>query len=345
MRRMWGALIVVGGAVALGLIIFAGMFGAATAQQAKPAKAVIRFGYLPIPNVPLFSAKVYDLFEKEGVDVRLVKFTSGPAQFDALQSGSVDTAWGAMSAFYMGTVKGLNAVWVYTAGDYNRLQGLVVPKGSTAKDIRDLQGKKVATTPGSTSYLAHLLALKAAGMTPQDVQFLPLQPPQQLAAIVNANVDGAWMWEPFIAPAVKDGARWIVRDADVGSTTSFGMAANSKWAKDNTEALGRLLRAFAEGQRRFAKDREPTLKEIKTSAGIERDLAIRLIEGTVWYTLEDQLDPKSPVSMAEPGNLQQGLGKQLKEIQEIALWGKVIEKPGDIAGFIERRPAKFALSR
>jgi ABC-type nitrate/sulfonate/bicarbonate transport system substrate-binding protein len=182
-------------------------------------------------------------------------------------------------------------------------------------------------------------------MTPEDVQFLPLQPPQQLAAIINHNVDGAWMWEPFINPAVKDGARWIVKDADVGSTTSFGMAANSSWAKDNTEALGRLLRAFDQGQRKFASDREPTLKEIKTNTGIERDLAIRLIDGSVWYNLADQTDPKSPVSMADPTNLQQGLGKQLKEIEEIALWGKVIAKPGSIPGFLNNRPAKFALGK
>jgi hypothetical protein len=125
------------------------------------------------------------------------------------------------------------------------------------------------------------------------------------------------------------------------------MAANSKWIKEknNAQVLGRLLRAMSEGLRLFAKDREPTLREIKTMVGIDRDLAVRLIDGTVWYTIEQHLDPNSPVSLDNPSELQRGVGKQLAVVRDIALWGKVIDNPGDIPAYIDNRPAKFALGR
>ena len=86
----------------------------------------INYGYLPVPTAPLFAAEAHGLFEKHGLDVELIKFTSGPAEFQSLQAGSIDLAQGALAAFYMASSRGLAANWVYSFGDAASIEGFVL---------------------------------------------------------------------------------------------------------------------------------------------------------------------------------------------------------------------------
>ena len=107
-----------------------------------------------------------------------------------------------------------------------------------------------------------------------------------------------------------------------------------------------MLRAMADGQKRFASDPGPTLDKIKSITGIELPLAQQIIKGVEWYTLQNQLEPDHPLSMANPANLAKGAGQVLKDrIEEPALWGQMIVKRGNIAEFLDNRPLKLALGK
>ena len=329
-------------AVTLG---FVPMFASA---QGKAERVTIRYGYLPVPTVPLFAAIAHDLLEKENIDLQLIKFTSGPAAFQALQAGSIDAAQGGMTTYYMGTTRGLDVRWVYTYGDYSPIEGLVVPKGSKVREFKELKGKKVTYPSGSTQQLAHLYALRRAGMGLTDIEIVPLQPPQGLAALLNGDVDGAWFWDPFVSQAMEKGATRIVINKELGAYDPFGFAMTTKFLseKKNVEGVGRMLRAMAEGQKRFTADSEPTLEKIKSVAGIERSLATQIIKGVEWYTLQNQLEPNFPLSLADPLDHAKGAAGILKDrVEEPALWGQMITKRGNITEFIDNRPARYALDK
>ena len=312
---------------------------------AAAQKVVVRYGYLPVPTMPMFAAIAHDLLAKENVDLQLIKFTSGPAAFQALQSGSIDCAQGGMPTYYMGTTRGLEVRWVYTYGDYSPLEGLVVPKDSKIRDFKDLRGKRVTGPSGSMMQLAHLNALRKEGMTMKDIEFVPLQPPQGLAAVLNGDVDGAWFWDPFTSQAMEKGAIRIIINKELGAPDPFGITVTTKFLADkrNVEGLGRMLRAFDEGQRRYAKDQEPTLAAITKIAGIERALSVQIIKGVDWSTVQSQVDPNGPFSLADPSNHSKGAALILKEkVEEIALWGGMITKRGNITEFLDNRPIKVA---
>lgn len=82
-----------------------------------------------------------------------IKFTSGPARFDALKGGGIDLGWGALVAFLGAYANGLPAQWVATLIDHNHNEALFVPKGSPVQKLEDLRGKKVATSIGSDTPL------------------------------------------------------------------------------------------------------------------------------------------------------------------------------------------------
>ena len=316
--------------------------------QGKPERITIRYGYLPVPTVPLFAGIAHQLFERENIDLQMIKFTSGPAAFQALQAGSIDAAQGGMPTYYMGTTRGLDVRWVYTYGDYSPIEGLVVAKGSTAKTFKDLKGKRVALPSGSMMHLAHLHELQREGMGIKDMEIVPLQPPQAVAAVAGGDVDAAWFWDPNLTQAIEKGATRIINNRQIGFLDPFGFAMTTKFLSErkNVEGVGRMLRVLAEGQKMYAKDPEPTLNAIKTIAGVERPLATQIIKGVEWYTLENQLEPDFLVSLADPANHAKGAAALLKsKVEGPAMWGKVIEKTGNITQFIDNRPARFALGK
>lgn len=323
-------------------------FGIAPSTAISQDKVTIRYGYLPVPTMPLFSAVAYKLMEKEGVDLQLIKFTSGPAAFQALQSGSIDAAQGGMPTYYMGTTRGLDVRWVYTYGDYSPLEGMVVPKDSRIKEFKELRGRKVAAPSGSMMHLALLYALRKNDMNIKDVDFVPLQPPQGLAAVLNGDVDAAFFWDPFVSQAMAKGAHRIIINKQLGMPDEFGIAVTTKFLGDkrNVEGLGRMMRAMREGQKQFASDAEPTLATIKNITGIDRPLAMQIIKGVDWYTLENQIESGFQASLANPSDFKTGAAAMLKnKVEEPALWGGMITKRGNIPEFLDDRPARFALGK
>jgi taurine transport system substrate-binding protein len=325
-----------------------GLVPAAALAQAKPDKVTVRYGYLPVPTMPMFAAIAHDLLEKEGVDLQLIKFTSGPAAFQALQSGSIDAAQGGMFTYYMGTTRGLEVRWIYNYGDYGPLEGLVVPGDSKVRDYKEMRGKRVAGPSGSMMNLAHLYALRKNGMTLKDVEFVPLQPPQGLAAVVKGEVDGAWFWDPLLTQAMQKGAKRIINNKELGLPDPFGIAMTTKFLseKRNVDALGRMLRAFAEGQRRYPKDPEPTLSAIQKIAGIDRELSLQIIKGCDWFTVANHVDPEFLMSMADPSNAKKGAAAViLDRVEEPALWGGMITKRGNVAEYLDNRPVRLAAGK
>lgn len=316
--------------------------------QSRPERVTIRYGYLPVPTMPLFAAMVHDLFEKENVDVQLVKFASGPAAFQALQAGSIDAAQGGIGTYYMATTRGLDVRWVYTYGDYSNIEGLVVAKGSKVRDFKELKGKKVTYPNASSQHLAHLYALRRNNMALGDVEIVPLAPPQGLAAVLNGDVEGGWFWDPFVSQAVEKGATRIIVNKELGAYDPFGFAMSSKWLAEprNVAGLARMFKAMAAGQQRFATDPNPTMARIKEVAGIELPLQTQIIKGVEWYTLADQLEPNHPLSMADPANHAKGAGQVLKDrVEEPALWGQMITQRGNVTQFLDNRALKLALGK
>jgi len=316
--------------------------------QSKSERLTIRYGYLPVPTVPLYAAIAYDLFEKENLDVQLIKFTSGPATFQAMQAGSIDAGQGGIGTYYMGTTRGLDIRWVYSFGDYSPIEGLVVRKGSPIRNFKDLKGKKVTYAAGSSQHLAHLIALKQYEMKIGDIEAIPLAPPQGLAAVLNGDVEAGWFWDPFVSQAIEKGATRIINNKELGALDPFGFAMTSKFLSDakNVAGVGRMIRAMAEGQKRFAKDPGPTLDKIRAITGLDDKLAQQIIKGVEWYEAQSQLDSRHPVSLAEPRNFSLGASQYLKErVEDPAMLAQLISKRGDISMFLDNRPLKAAFSR
>ena len=139
------------------------------ASAAESQLAPIRIAYATTSGIraPLWIAEEARLFEKYGLDAKLINIPSGNTAISALVSGEVDVVSGSGSASIIAAGRGLPVVIVGSFG--STTYKLVANPGVT-----DLRGKTVGTSRiGSTTDFALRRALSKLGLTPdKDVKIL-----------------------------------------------------------------------------------------------------------------------------------------------------------------------------
>jgi ABC-type nitrate/sulfonate/bicarbonate transport system substrate-binding protein len=122
-------------------------------------------------NAPLWLAEDARLFEKYGLDVKVVH-ARGAVPVQALVSGSVEFGAFSGSSSIAATLAGSDIVFVAAKGNY-AVMSFWVRRDSPIKTLADLKGKTIGVTrAGSATHMIARLAFKAAGITERDVKFL-----------------------------------------------------------------------------------------------------------------------------------------------------------------------------
>jgi len=209
--------------------------------------------------------------------VEFSTFTSGPPQIEAATAGKIDFAITGNTPPIFGAAANAK-VKVVTAyengGDGDRV---LVRADSPIKTVADLRGKSVAVGKGSSAH-GHILAqLQKAGLTPEDVKLVFLQPADALSAFQSGQADAWAIWDPYTAQAEQQiPVRSIAQATGVTNGAGFGIASDAALAdpKRNT-ALGDLLVRYAKATR-WAQD-HPEEWAQKYGAAVGLDLPVATV--------------------------------------------------------------------
>jgi aliphatic sulfonates family ABC transporter substrate-binding protein len=184
------------------------------------------------------------LFGPLGVSVSYVEFTSGPPMLEALNAGAVDFGATGDTPPIFAQAAGADLVYVGAQPVQGDNQAIVVREGSPVKTLADLRGRRVAFTRGSSAHNVVVKALARAGLTPSDIQPVPLQPADAAAAFRNGAVDAWAIWDPFLAIAEQDPATHVLAQAtDVAPSNSFFLARRA-WAETSPDQVNLILDAI-----------------------------------------------------------------------------------------------------
>ena len=139
-------------------------------------------------RLPLWIAEEAKLYEKYGLDAKLINIPSGNTAISALVSGEVDIVSGSGSATIVAAGRGLPVVIVGSFG--STTYKLVANPGVT-----DLRGKVVGTSRiGSTTDFALRRALSKLGLTPdKDVKILATgigEADKRIMLMLQGRMDG-----------------------------------------------------------------------------------------------------------------------------------------------------------
>jgi NitT/TauT family transport system substrate-binding protein len=144
------------------------------AAQAKPlVKVVAGYGSTDGAIAPLWFAKETKLFEKRGLDVRLVGMGTGAVSLRALIANDLEIASLSGSGLVQAALQGADTIILSAAIDGFVFKVFGVPEITSPAQLK---GKKLGVSRyGATSDFAVRLALKKWGLNPErDVNILQI---------------------------------------------------------------------------------------------------------------------------------------------------------------------------
>ena len=195
-------------------------------------------------------------FKNASYRIKFAKFDYGPPLVAAASSGDIDLGMVGSVPPIAGAAEGLGFKVIATQQPYSSdeaIENIIVPKGSTAKTIQDLRGKRIAVPQGSSAHGLLLNALKAAGLGPKDVKIVYLDPKAGAAAFDSGKVDAWSIWNPQSEFAVQKGARILVKGLPPVDDTNQYYIGSTKSLDDKvrraalTDVLKRIAKAYAWG--------------------------------------------------------------------------------------------------
>ena len=235
------------------------------AAQAKPLiKVVAGYGSTDGAIAPLWFAKETKLFEKRGLDVRLVGMGTGAVSLRALIANDLEIASLSGSGLVQAALQGADTIILSAA-----INGFIF-KVFGAPEISgpaQLKGKKLGVSRyGATSDFAVRLALKKWGLNPdRDVSILQIGTTQDtVRAMQTKMLDAGVLSGTASLIARKAGFRELGDLADLGLHYPTSAIGTTKSYLQKNEALVKeFMLAYIEAIHDFKRNKEAALAVLK----------------------------------------------------------------------------------
>jgi sulfonate transport system substrate-binding protein len=210
-------------------------------------------------------------FAPQGIAVKWVEFSSGPPMMEAMNVGSID--YGAVGDSPPVFAQSAGAAIVYAAGQpITNGQGILVPNGSSIRNIADLRGKRVGFTKGSSAHNIVVHTLEKAGLSYADITPVYLTPPDAGPAFANGSIDAWAIWDPYFAIGeTKQNGRVLVNASEITKTNSFYIA-NRDFAKSHGPILQQIIDVTSSTAKWAETHRDEVAKSLSAVTGIPLDI-------------------------------------------------------------------------
>ncbi|OXS75698.1 aliphatic sulfonate ABC transporter substrate-binding protein [Domibacillus enclensis] len=198
---------------------------------------------------PLWIAKekgwFEEAFQEQGVEVKWTEFQSGPPQFEGLAAGKLDFSQVGNSPVIGGQAADVPFKEIALSQDGLKANAILVKENSDIQSAQDLKGKKVAVAKGSSGFDFLHKALKEAGVPPEEVEIIQLQPDEAMPAFENGSVDAWSIWEPFISlQTIGNDARILANGETIESYSPGFTLARSGFADEHPEEVELFLEVY-----------------------------------------------------------------------------------------------------
>lgn len=248
--------------------------GTKTARVTSDGLPIVQYGYQPGNGQAIVASEkgFYDEQLAGKAKVQLQKFQSGPSLITAMTSGSLDFGQVGDQPAIQGKANhvDLKIIGKYLASD--KVNGLIVRADSGIESVKDLKGKKVGVTVGSTGQQLLYLYLEKAGMKPADIRQVNLQPGDIVSSITFRNIDAAVTWEPYISLTVSHGTTKQLADGTGVKTEIDVIVAQQSFLKAHPDIAAGILKAQQEAGEWIDAHPDEALALTAKDAGLDKSV-------------------------------------------------------------------------
>jgi sulfonate transport system substrate-binding protein len=285
----------------------AGLAGTGARAQASTPLAELRLDYAYYSPTSLVLRRfgwLEEDFRKDGTKVTWVLSAGSNRALEYLNANSIDIGSSAGLAALLAKANGvpIRAPYVFSRPEWT---ALVVPRDSPIRSLQDLKGRKVAATKGTDPYLFLLRSLQTAGLRKSDIEHVPLQHADGLAALRAGQVDAWAGLDPLMAAAELDsGARLLYRN--VAFNTYGFLNVREDFLAQRPAEVRRVIAAYERARRWTLANTTEAAKILSEEAKVSLQVALLQLKlrtdlSNPWPSSEHvhALQAASPILQAE----------------------------------------------
>ena len=288
-------------------------------DNAGEKKPVIRFAYQNVAAdaVAIIAVKK-DFFNTEGIHIKPMIFSSGPACTEALTYGNADVGTMGDTTAIITTSRGNGFTIIASQGGGERRHRIMVAANSRIKTVQDLEGKRIGVKKGTSTHGGlELLALKE-GLDLRD-EIIDMEPRDQLLALAAGELDAIVASEPTPSKAEDDGFGYeLTTLAGLGNTYPIFTLVNSKFAANHPDLVGKMIKALGKATTFIAVHPEETVSILAAQSGLSPGVMRKVM---AYHRYGLSLDKSVQDSLSVTAKFLQEIGK----IARIPNWSEVID--------------------
>ena len=211
-----------------------------------------------------FIAKEARLFEKNGLDVEIIRIGGGSRVIQAMLAGEIRVAHASSPGVVEANLAGADLVVIGSTVNVATFRMMTSPN---IKTFADLKGKKIAISRfgGQTDALTRHLLDRWKLDPSKDVTLLQTGGgAETAAAMVSKAVDAGLVNPPLHLNLADAGFRTLANLGEMGVPyTSGSIVTTRSYAKSNSDTLRRVFRSLLEGIKIYKTDREFSLRALE----------------------------------------------------------------------------------
>jgi NitT/TauT family transport system substrate-binding protein len=304
-----------------------------TACAGDNPQGAVRVGYSAWPGwIPWKITEEKGLF---GTPVKLQWFDGYLDSINALNAGQLDCNSQTLNDTISSIAGGADLQVVLTNDNSTGNDQIIVAEGINS--VADLKGKRVAAEEGTVDHYLLLLGLEKAGLSADDITFVPLETGAAAAAFVAGQVDAVGVFAPFTTQALRrPGSSTLFSSADFPGAISDHLVCSREFVESNPEKVQELVNAWFATLAEMGANSDASLAILSARAGVSEDEYREYQAGTSLFSLSDNL------RAFEPGNSIESLPFAAKEISTFLQQVGLAENPPNLEGLLNDRFVKAA---
>lgn len=243
-----------------------------TAPKFRGPPQQIRLGTIPAAlSAFIWIAEDQGYFVESGLDVTITLYESGHLAIRDLLAGSLDIATATEFPVVRQSLEQEDLRVLASIDKFDTLR-VVARTDRGVREISDLKGKKIGVAKGSSAQFCLASLLILSSIPSQDVHPVYLSPSQQVAAIVNGELDAVLVWEPFVQQ-VKDalGKNVLTLPAQSDQDQFWLVVSRGDLVGKRPEAIRRFLSALLAAEEFLASHQSDAKAILKRRLGFETE--------------------------------------------------------------------------
>src|SRR2546427_1367075 len=318
------------------LVLLAALVAADIAKAQGPRRLVIGMPVPPpnLPHIGVYIAKELGYFDEEGINVELAAFESGLQSLRGGVAGGLDIVGASSEPVITVISRGTKIRSIFS---YAHRLTVVMAAQESIRRPADLRGKNLGIQEvGAFREVMTRAVLHSAGLTQQDVNYVPVSSAGYITALIGNKIDTAILHidQAYMARTKKASLHPLVPLWEIMPSYWYGtFSTTEELLRKDSDLLARAVAAIIKAHRFMYRNKERTLDLASKHTGYPKEVLgpayDALAAAKVW-----------PVNDGMPAEMVQ---VTINKMVEIGLL-KENEKP-KVEHVVDRGPANAALAK